>query len=64
MKAYYDDDFTGLWGEYCDEGTDLDRKDDLEWELRLAYKQVIERHPEWAGKKPSEVYDLIVELDK
>ena len=63
-KVYYDDDFTGLIGEYYDEATSLDRKEDIEFELRECYKQVIERHPDWEGKKPTEIYNLIVELDK
>ena len=63
-KEYYDDDFTGLMGEYMAEDTPMDRVEDLVWEIKDAYKQVIERHPEWTGKKPTEVYDLITELDK
>lgn len=60
-KIYDDEDFTGLIGEYYDEATSLDRKEDLEWELRECYQQVIARHPEWANLKPTEIYDKITE---
>lgn len=60
-KIYYDEDFTGLIGEYYDETTSQDRKEALEEELRESCQQVIARHPEWANLKPIEIYDKISE---
>ena len=55
------EDLLGYIGEWLDEGTDEDRRDDIEFEIADLSRQLVALEPEYKGLKMSELYEKLRE---
>lgn len=55
------EDLLGYIGEWLDEKTDEDRRDDIEFEIADLSRQLMALEPEYKGLKMSELYEKLRE---